>query len=64
MHEDLLEATREATRALIAYVRERHGRRREEAYAIASVAADLRIHEVVDAPNWLVSAFLPESIFA
>jgi formamidase len=42
---------------------EHHGRAREEAYAIASVAADLRIHEVVDAPNWVVGAFLPLDIF-
>jgi acetamidase/formamidase len=27
------------------------------------VAADLRIHEVVDAPNWMVGAFLPDDIF-
>jgi formamidase len=39
------------------------GRSREEAYAIASVACDLRIHEVVDVPNWVVGAFLPEEIF-
>jgi acetamidase/formamidase len=31
---------------------------------VASVAADLRISEIVDAPNWIVSAFIPESIFA
>jgi acetamidase/formamidase len=36
---------------------------REEAYVLCSVAADLRISEIVDAPNWIVSAFLPESIF-
>ena len=36
---------------------------RQEAYALASVAADLRIHEVVDAPNWVVGLFLPQSIF-
>ena len=36
---------------------------REEAYAVASVACDLRIHEVVDAPNWVVGCFVPESIF-
>ncbi len=29
-----------------------------------SVAVDLRISEVVDAPNWLVSAYLPKAIFA
>jgi acetamidase/formamidase len=28
---------------------------RHEAYAIASVAADLRMHEVVDSPNWVVA---------
>jgi acetamidase/formamidase len=63
IHSDLLEAAREATRGVIAHIQEHHGRSREEAYAIASVAVDLRIHEVVDAPNWVVGAFLPESIF-
>lgn len=60
---DLMEAAREATRATIAHIVEHHGRPREEAYAIASVAADLRIHEIVDVPNWVVGAFLPEAIF-
>ena len=60
---DLMEAAREATRAMIEHVVERYGRSREEAYAIASVAVDLRIHEVVDTPNWVVGAFLPEAIF-
>jgi len=60
---DLFEATRDATRAVVAHVQEHHGRTREEAYAIASVAVDLRIHEVVDVPNWVVGAFLPEAIF-
>jgi hypothetical protein len=32
------------------------------AYAIASVAVDLRIHEVVDVPNRVVGAFLTEAI--
>ncbi len=60
---DLLEATRDALRATIAYLGERHGLDREEAYAVASVACDLRIHEVVDAPNWVVGCFVPQSIF-
>jgi acetamidase/formamidase len=60
---DLLEAARDATRAAIEHVGERYGHSREEAYAILSVAADLRIHEVVDAPNWVVGCFVPESIF-
>jgi len=27
------------------------------------VAVDLKISEIVDAPNWIVAAFLPESVF-
>jgi acetamidase/formamidase len=27
------------------------------------VAVDLKISEIVDAPNWIVSAYLPLSIF-
>ena len=61
---DLMEAARDAVRATIEYVTDRRGLAREEAYALASVAVDLRIHEVVDAPNWVVGAFLPEAIFA
>jgi acetamidase/formamidase len=60
---DLLEATRDAVRATIAWLGDAHGLDREEAYAVASVACDLRIHEVVDAPNWVVGCFVPESIF-
>ena len=63
IHEDLLEATREATRAVIDHLVQRHRRDRSEAYAIASVAVDLRVHEVVDVPNWVIGAFLPEAIF-
>jgi len=63
IHEDLMEAVREAIRGLVEHIVTRHGRDRQEAYAIASVAADLRIHEVVDVPNWVVGAFLPHAIF-
>jgi len=27
------------------------------------VTVDLKISEIVDAPNWIVSAFLPEGVF-
>jgi acetamidase/formamidase len=60
---DLMEAAKDAVRASIAHLGDRYGLDRQEAYALASVAADLRIHEVVDAPNWVVGAFLPEGIF-
>jgi acetamidase/formamidase len=60
---DLMEAAREATRATIEHIVRIHGRTREEAYAIVSTACDLRIHELVDVPNWVVGAWLPEAIF-
>jgi acetamidase/formamidase len=63
IHEDLMEAAREATRAAVDNIAERFERTREEAYAIVSVAGDLRIHEVVDVPNWVVGAFVPDQIF-
>jgi acetamidase/formamidase len=60
---DLMEATRAATRALIDHLVDVRGLDRQEAYALCSVAADLKIHEVVDAPNWMVGAFIPDDIF-
>ncbi|MEX2534431.1 MAG: acetamidase/formamidase family protein [Trueperaceae bacterium] len=63
IHEDLMEAVRMAVRAMIRHLGERHEMTEQEAYALASVAVDLKINEVVDAPNWVVSAFLPQSIF-
>jgi acetamidase/formamidase len=60
---DLFEAVRDAVRGMVEHIVQRRGVTREEAYAITSVAVDLRIHEVVDVPNWVVGAFLPEAIF-
>jgi acetamidase/formamidase len=60
---DLMEATRDATRAAILHIVERRGGTAEEAYAIVSVACDLRIHEVVDTPNWVVGCFVPDALF-
>jgi acetamidase/formamidase len=60
---DLFQAARDAVRAAIAHLRERRGLDREEAYAVVSVAGDLRIHEIVDVPNWVVGCFVPDAIF-
>jgi len=60
---DLIGAAKDAVRATVRRLGEQHGLAREEAYALCSVAVDLRIHEVVDAPNWVVGAFLPDDIF-
>jgi len=39
------------------------GYSRQQAYAICSVAVDLKISELVDVPNFVVSAVLPLDIF-
>ena len=48
---------------MIGHLVERRGLSRADAYILASVAVDLRISEVVDAPKWVVSAFVPLDIF-
>jgi len=60
--EDVTLAARNALLNMIDHLGER-GWTRQQAYAICSVAVDLKISQVVDAPNMLVSAFLPEDIF-
>ncbi|MEM9768711.1 MAG: acetamidase/formamidase family protein, partial [Cyanobacteria bacterium P01_D01_bin.71] len=45
------------------YIVTNHGLTPEQAYVVASVAADLRIGQLVDVPNYLVSAVLPLTIF-
>ncbi|MQA84800.1 MAG: acetamidase [Streptosporangiales bacterium] len=60
--EDLTLAARNALLAMIELLGER-GYSRQQAYALCSVAVDLKISQVVDAPNPLVSAFLSLDIF-
>jgi formamidase len=60
---DLNLATRRALIELLAWLEQEHGLEREPAYVLMSVAAELRISELVDAPNPLVSAALPLEVF-
>lgn len=60
--ENLTLACRNALLNMIDLLQER-GWTREQAYVICSVAVDLRISNVVDVPNYVVSALLPEEIF-
>jgi formamidase len=60
--ENLTLACRNAVLNMIELLQER-GFSREQAYVICSVAVDLRISNVVDVPNYVVSALLPETIF-
>jgi formamidase len=60
--ENLTLACRNAVLNMIELLQER-GFSRAQAYVICSVAVDLRISNVVDVPNYVVSALLPEVIF-
>jgi formamidase len=60
--EDATLAARNALLAMIEYLQQR-GFNRQQAYTISSVAVDLRISEVVDVPNFVVTASLPLDIF-
>ena len=55
---DLMAASRDAVGLLVDEVCRRTAIAPVEAYLLASVAADLKISEIVDAPNWVVSAHL------
>jgi formamidase len=60
--ENLTLACRNAVLNMIELLQER-GFTRNQAYIICSVAVDLRVSNVVDVPNYVVSALLPEAIF-
>lgn len=60
---DLYENSQNAIRYMIDWLVDNHGLTREQAYALCSAAADLQISEIVDAPNWIVSAHMPLGIF-
>jgi acetamidase/formamidase len=61
---DLFGAARDATRRMIDRLGERHGLGADDAYMLISVAGELRISEIVDQPNWIVTCYVPTSIFA
>jgi formamidase len=61
--EDLTLAARNALLNMIDHLVQHGGWTRQQAYAICSVAVDLKVSEVVDVPNFVVSAFLPLDIF-
>jgi acetamidase/formamidase len=60
---DLKTAAKQAVSDLVAHLHEHRGLTREQAYILCSVAADLRINEIVDEPNWAVSAVISEELF-
>ena len=59
---DLLEAARDAVRRMIEVLAHLHGLPAREAYMLCSVCADLRINELVNQPNWVVSLYFPRLV--
>ena len=60
---DLMSDAKHAVRAMIEWLVRDQGLSLHEAYAICSVAGDLKISEIVDVPNWVVSMTVPRGIF-
>jgi acetamidase/formamidase len=60
---DLMEAARDALRRMIEWLGRERGLEPMQAYLLASVAVDLRISEIVDVPNFVVTAHCPLGIF-
>jgi acetamidase/formamidase len=60
---DLYPAAQDATRAMIDHLTSSYALSREDAYLLCSLVVDLKISEIVDAGQYIVSAVLPESIF-
>lgn len=60
---DLMEAAKNAVRGMIDRLGATRGLSPERAYMLCSVCADMRISEVVDIPNWVVSCYLPRIVF-
>ena len=60
---DLMQGTRDAVSGAIELLGRLHGLSAIDAYLLCSVCADLRISEIVDQPNWVVSVYIPKVVF-
>ena len=60
---DLMEGAKAAVAAMIDHLGKTKGLSSEDAYILCSVAGDLRISEIVDMPNWVVSFYFPNIVF-
>ncbi len=60
---DLMQAAKDSLRAMVEHISTTYSMEPVEAYVLASLVVDLKVSEVVDQPNWIVSSYLPLSIF-
>jgi amidase len=59
---DLMTGAREAVSRMVDLLAQRHGLAPVDAYMLCSVCGDLRISEIVDLPNWVVSFYFPRMV--
>jgi len=60
---DLMTGAKEAVARMIDLLSAEHGLNPVDAYMLCSVCGDLRISEIVDMPNWVVSFYFPRIVF-
>ena len=60
---DLMAAARDAVSNMIDLLTAQRGISAVDAYMLCSVCGDLRISEIVDMPNWVVSFYFPRCVF-
>ncbi len=60
---DLMTGVREAVMRMVDLLVAEHHLTPVDAYMLCSVCADLRISEIVDQPNWVVSLYFPRLVF-
>lgn len=61
---DLMTGARESVMRMVDLLGKEHGLSAVDAYMLCSVCGDLRISEIVDMPNWVVSFYFPRIVFA
>lgn len=62
MGPDLMEGAKTAVNDMVDMIAAKHSMSPVEAYMLLSVCADLRISEIVDMPNWIVSCYFPRTV--
>lgn len=60
---DLMEGAKAAVSQMVDLLASRHNLNAVDAYMLCSVCGDLRISEIVDMPNWVVSFYFPRVVF-
>ena len=59
---DLMEGAKRAVSQMVELLASRYNMNPVDAYMLVSVCGDLRISEIVDMPNWVVSFYFPRSV--